>query len=72
MLRIVMDSAGDLPTEWLNEYDIHIIPVNIHFGEQMFRQGVDLTNDFRHDLCRGGGCGEIMTRAVMPTPSGML
>jgi DegV family protein with EDD domain len=44
MLRVVMDSAGDLPPEWLDEYQIDIIPVNIHFGERTYLQGVDLSN----------------------------
>ncbi len=49
MLRIVMDSTGDLPAEWLQELDIQVIPINIHFGEQTFLQGVDMSNsDFYH------------------------
>ncbi|MEK6572707.1 MAG: hypothetical protein AABZ58_00120 [Chloroflexota bacterium] len=32
MLRIVTDSAGDMPPEWRREYEIHVVPVNIHFG----------------------------------------
>lgn len=45
MLRIVMDSAGDMPPGWAEEYDIQIIPINIHFGERLFLHGVDLQND---------------------------
>jgi len=43
MLRIVIDSAGDLPPEWMEHYQIDVIPINIHFGEQMYLQGVDLS-----------------------------
>lgn len=50
MLRIVMDSAGDIPQEWLMDFDIHVIPVNIHFGEKTYLQGVDLTNDGFYQL----------------------
>jgi fatty acid-binding protein DegV len=42
MLHVVMDSAGDLPAGWAETYAIQVIPINIHFGEQMFRQGIDL------------------------------
>ena len=45
MLRIVMDSAGDLPVEWVSKYDIHVIPVNVHLGNEVFLEGVDLTPD---------------------------
>lgn len=43
-LHIVMDGAGDLPQDWREQYSIEVIPINIHFGEQRFLQGVDLVN----------------------------
>jgi DegV family protein with EDD domain len=45
MLRIVTDGAADLPVEWLGEYGIDVIPVNIHFGEKTYLQNVDLDNE---------------------------
>ena len=42
MLRIVTDGAADLPPEWEKEYDINVIPINIHFGEKTYLQFVDL------------------------------
>lgn len=42
-MRIVMDGAGDIPAQWLAEYEIEVIPINIHFGEKTYLQGVDLT-----------------------------
>lgn len=45
MLRIVMDSAGDLPEEWINEYQIEIIPIHVHMGDQAYREKVDLSSD---------------------------
>lgn len=46
MLRIVTDGAVDLPTEWYKEYDIHRIPINVHFGEEKtFVQDVELDQD---------------------------
>jgi DegV family protein with EDD domain len=44
MLRIVMDGAGDMPAEWSQQYDIDVIPINIHFGEQTFLQGIDMSD----------------------------
>jgi DegV family protein with EDD domain len=44
MLRIVMDGAGDVPPDWLSSYDISVIPINIHFGEDTYLQGIDLNN----------------------------
>ena len=45
MLRIVTDGAADLPQVWQKEYEIDIIPMNIHFGDKTYLQGVDLDNE---------------------------
>ena len=45
MLRIVTDGAADLPAEWLTEYEISVIPINIQFGEKTYLQGVDLDTE---------------------------
>ena len=42
MLRIITDGAADLPPEWEKEFDIDVIPINIHFGEKTYLQFVDL------------------------------
>jgi DegV family protein with EDD domain len=45
MIRIVTDGAADMPQEWLKEFDIEVIPINIHFGEKTYLQNVDLDRD---------------------------
>lgn len=45
MLRIVTDGAADVPSEWVKEYGIDVIPVNILFGEKSYLQGVELDNE---------------------------
>ncbi len=45
MLRIVTDGAADMPASWAQDYDIHVIPINIHFGEKTYLQNVDLDNE---------------------------
>lgn len=42
MIKVVMDSAGNLPAKWLEKLDIRIVPINIHFGSQHYREGVDI------------------------------
>ena len=44
MLRIVTDGAADMPPEWEKEFDIHIVPINIQFGDKTYLQNVDLDN----------------------------
>lgn len=53
MFHIVMDSAGDLPVEMLQEYDIEVIPVNIHFNEQTYLDGVDLNKADFYRMVQG-------------------
>jgi DegV family protein with EDD domain len=45
MLHIITDGAADMPAKWEKEYDIKIVPINIHFGNQTYLQGVDLSNE---------------------------
>jgi DegV family protein with EDD domain len=45
MLHIVTDGAADMPPTWADEYDIQVVPMNIHFGDQTYLQGIDLTNE---------------------------
>jgi DegV family protein with EDD domain len=65
MLKIVMDSAGDIPDEWRKEYDIVVIPVNIQFENKTFLQGVDLSNDDFYRLADSTG---IIPKTSQPTP----
>ncbi len=45
MLRIVTDGAADVPDAWLKEYDISVVPINIHFGEKAFIQFEEMDFD---------------------------
>jgi DegV family protein with EDD domain len=45
MLRIVTDGAADMPRAWQEEYDIQIVPVNIHFGDKTYLQYEELDNE---------------------------
>jgi DegV family protein with EDD domain len=42
---IVTDSTSDLPPEWLERYDIEVVPLKVLFGEETFRDGVDMNNE---------------------------
>jgi DegV family protein with EDD domain len=45
MLRIITDGAADFPAGWEEEFDIQIIPINIHFGEETFLQYIEMSLD---------------------------
>jgi DegV family protein with EDD domain len=42
MIKIVVDSACDLPPELYEEYDITIVPINIQFGTETYADGVEI------------------------------
>jgi DegV family protein with EDD domain len=44
-IRIVTDSTCDLPQEILDRYQIAVIPVYIHIGDQSYRDRIDLTRE---------------------------
>ena len=60
-----MDSAGDIPTDWEEIYDIQVIPINIHFGEKTYFQGVDLSNEDFYRLVEKTG---TIPKTSQPTP----
>ena len=61
MLRIVTDGATDFPAGWEEEFDIQIIPINIHFGEETFIQYVEMSLDEFYN--------KIETSSVFPKTS---
>ncbi len=42
-VRIVTDSVSDLPSELAEELGIAVIPLNVRFGTEVYRDGIDLT-----------------------------
>ena len=44
-VRIVTDSTCDLPPEVIAEHKIAVVPLYVNFGNQSYRDGVDLTRD---------------------------
>ncbi len=57
-LHIVTDSTSDLPPELARRLDITVIPCQIHFGSETFREGMDIA---RHELYRRLRSGERAT-----------
>jgi DegV family protein with EDD domain len=64
-LRIVIDSAGDMPAGWAESYGIDVIPINIHFGEKTYLQGVDLGNQ---DFYRMAVDSQVFPKTSQPSP----
>jgi DegV family protein with EDD domain len=55
-VRIVTDSTADLPCELVRRNRIHVVPLSVTFGTEVYRDGVDLTPEtFYRLLGRRGG-----------------
>jgi DegV family protein with EDD domain len=50
-VRIVTDSTADLPFKIAEEHNISVIPLNVHFGEEVLKDGIDIwSEEFYHRL----------------------
>lgn len=43
MVKVICDSTGDLTPEIVKKYDISIVPLNVHFGQETFQDGKTIT-----------------------------
>ena len=44
MIKIVTDSSAYLPADLVQPHDIHVIPLKVLFGEQVYRDEIDLSH----------------------------
>jgi DegV family protein with EDD domain len=44
-VKVVTDSVCDLPPQVVEELGITVIPLNVRFGEKVYRDGIDLTTE---------------------------
>jgi fatty acid kinase fatty acid binding subunit len=58
-VKIVTDSVADIPPGIIKELEISIIPVLVRFGEETYRDGIDITNDEFYE--------RLVHNKVMPT-----
>ncbi|HUT80303.1 MAG TPA: DegV family protein [Candidatus Bathyarchaeia archaeon] len=42
-IKIITDSTCDIPIDLAKKYDIDVVPLNIFFGEEKFKDGVSIT-----------------------------
>ena len=42
---VVTDSTADLPAAWRDKYRIEVVPLKVLFGQETFRDGVDMSNE---------------------------
>ncbi len=65
-IRIVSDSTCDLPAEVAAFHDIEIVPLKVAFGDEIYRDGVDLDN---HSFYEKLTLSKITPKTSQATPS---
>ena len=65
MLRIVTDGAADFPVGWEDEFDVQIIPINIHFGEETFLQYIEMDLEAFYNKV---ATGSVFPKTSQPSP----
>ncbi|MDO8671426.1 MAG: DegV family protein [Dehalococcoidia bacterium] len=43
-VRVVTDSTADLTQSIVDELGITVVPLNVHFGDEVYKEGVEITN----------------------------
>jgi DegV family protein with EDD domain len=65
MIKIAMDTAGDLPKGWQKDYQIDLIPINIIHEGKSYQQGIDLQYE---DFYRLVDSSNTIPSTSQPTP----
>lgn len=60
-VKIITDSVADIPAEVVAELGITVVPVLVRFGEETYRDGIDMTTDQFFE--------KLVNSKVMPTTS---
>lgn len=60
-VRVVTDSVADLPPQLAGELGITVVPLNVRFGTEVYRDGVDMTSEEFYD--------RLVNSQVLPTTS---
>ena len=60
-VRIVTDSTSDIPAPLAAELGISVVPLSVIFGDEVFREGIEITHDLFYD--------KLVRSKVLPTTS---
>lgn len=66
-MRIVMDDAGDVPDELVEEYNITVVPVNVTFGTEEYLTGVTMDHKSFYEKVKEVG-DQNFPKTSQPTP----
>jgi len=65
MLHIITDSTADMPSDWPEKYNIHVIPMNVIFGTSAYLDGIDISSNNFYEIVAQTG---IIPKTSCPAP----
>jgi len=65
-IKIVTDSASDIPVKLREELGITVVPLYVRFGEETFQDGVTITHEQFYQRLTGQ---EIFPNTIQPSPA---
>jgi DegV family protein with EDD domain len=69
MIKIVTDSSSDLTKELAEQYDISIVALSSRFGEEVFRERIDITDDEFYEKMANSA---ELPSTIQPSPNDFL
>jgi DegV family protein with EDD domain len=66
---IVTDSVADLSPQMVNELGISVVPLSVRFGEEVYRDGIDLTPDQFYERLK---TSKVFPNTSVPAPADFL
>lgn len=65
-VKIITDSVADLPPEVAQELGIAVVPLNVRFGDEIYRDGIDLTAEQFYEKLK---YSQILPVTSVPSPA---
>jgi DegV family protein with EDD domain len=65
-VRVVTDSVADLPPQVAQELGITVVPLNVRFGTEVYRDGIDLTTEEFYERLKDS---QTLPVTSVPTPA---
>ena len=68
-VKVVTDSTSDMPPELAAELGVTVVPLTVFFGDEAFKDGIDLTHD---EFFQRLATSPVSPRTTQPTPGDFL
>ncbi|MBI9044094.1 MAG: DegV family protein [Anaerolineaceae bacterium] len=68
-IALLTDSTNDLPQEYLDQYNIHVIPLSINWGAESYKEGIEITKAEFYQRLRKD---HSMPKTSQPAPGDFL